>query len=433
MSMQKSSMNYKKRRDALVASVRLSHHAFQGPIVLFAPCDDPEKSFAQDSNFYYFSGIIEPASVMVLTDNQQTFYQPAYTNLRDQWVASPIKITQDYVQSLGFDELQTTGKTFNSIHIYPYFDFETYHTIITLLSDTLARGEKIFTVYPTNSYESFKVRMVVDRLALLIPHLKENIIDISPEIAELRRKKDMSEIEIMYKAADMSVQAHVASLLMLRAGNKESDMQAALEYVFTEHNAVPAYPSIVAGGLNGTVLHYTMNNKKLVDGDLVVVDAGARYGYYCADITRTYPVSGKFTPEQKELYELVLECQELVAEQAKPGMWLSNKEEQEMSLHHIALNFFKQHGYDQYFTHGIGHFLGLDVHDVGNSKRPLQEGDIITIEPGLYIPEKNIGIRIEDNYWIVDQTTPVCLTEALPKTIKDVEEMISQSFEVDQQ
>jgi Xaa-Pro aminopeptidase len=431
--MQKLDLNYKKRRDALVALVQAEHTAFAGPIMLFAPCDDPERSFVQDSSFYYFSGIVEPASVMALSKSEQIFYKPAYTDLRDQWVTSPVKITQSHVQSVGFDALKVTGELFNSIHVYPYFDFMIYKNIISLITEALARDEKIFTIYPTSSYESFMIRMVVDRLALVIPHLQENIIDISPQVAQLRRKKDMSEIEITYKAIDISVQAHAASLLMLRASNKESDMQAALEYVFTENGAVPAYPSIVAGGMNGTVLHYNINKQKLVDGDLVVVDAGARYNYYCADITRTYPVSGKFTPEQKELYELVLECQELVAEQAKPGMWLSNKDDQENSLHHIAVNFFKKHGYDQYFTHGIGHFLGLDVHDVGDRTRPLQEGDIITIEPGLYIPEKKLGIRIEDNYWIVDQTTPVCLSEALPKSVKEIEEMIQQSFEVDQQ
>lgn len=429
--MQKLDINYKNRRDALVALVRAEHTAFAGPIILFAPCDDPERSFIQDSSFYYFSGIVEPASVMTLSQSEQIFYRPAYTELRDQWVTSPVKVTQAYIESVGFNALRPTGESFNSIHIYPYFDFATYKYVIDLISQALKHDEKIFTVYPTNSPESFMVRMVIDRLASVIPHFKENIIDISPQIAQLRRKKDMSEIEITYKAIDISVQAHAASLLMLRAGNKESDMQAALEYVFTEHGAVPAYPSIVAGGMNGTVLHYNINNQKLVEGDLVVVDAGARYNYYCADITRTYPVSGKFTVEQKELYELVLECQELVAEQAKPGMWLSNKDDQDASLHHIAVNFFKKHGYDQYFTHGIGHFLGLDVHDVGDRARPLQEGDIITIEPGLYIPEKKLGIRIEDNYWIVDQTTPVCLSEALPKTVKAVEEMIQQSFEVD--
>lgn len=423
--------NYKNRRDALVALIKTEHSAFVGPIVLFAPCDNPNGLFEQDSNFYYFSGIVEPASVMVLIKKEQTFYQPDYTAMRDAWVASPVKITTDYMQSIGFDTLATTGQKVDAIHIYPYFDFTAYQNVMSLITDALHRGEKIFTIYPTNSSESWMTRMVIDRLSLVIPHLQENIIDISSQVSQLRRKKDMSEIETMYKAIDISIQGHYAAATQCKASNKESDMQAALEYVFTENLAMPAYPSIVAGGVHGTVLHYNSNNKKLVEGDLVVVDAGARYNYYCADITRTYPVSGKFTDEQKKLYELVLECQELVAEHAKPGMWLSNKDNQEMSLHHIAVNFFKKHNVDQYFIHGIGHFLGLDVHDVGDRSRALQEGDVITIEPGLYIPEKNIGIRIEDNYWIVDQTEPVCLSEGLPKTVKAVEEMMQQAFEVD--
>ncbi|MGZ6251188.1 MAG: aminopeptidase P N-terminal domain-containing protein [Candidatus Chromulinivorax sp.] len=426
-------MNYKQRRDQLLQSVRDAHHAFNGPIILFAPTDDPQRSFVQDSSFYYFSGIVEPAAVMVLDQERQSLYMPNYTSLRQQWLATPVQITDSYVQSIGFDNLEMTGQQCNAIHIYPYFDSTLYQYIIDLISKALQREEKIFTIYPDNSYQAWTVRMVIDRLALMIPHLKENIIDISGQIAALRRKKDMQEIELMYKAADISVQAHYTGISMLQAGNKESDVQAALEYVFTEHGAVPAYPSIVGSGLNGTILHYAANNHQFKAGDLVVVDAGARYNYYCADITRTYPVSGTFTQEQKELYQMVLECQELVAEQAKPGMYLMNKQEQDASLHHIALNFFKKHGKDQYFMHGIGHYLGLDVHDVGDVSQPLTQGDVITIEPGLYIPEKNLGIRIEDNYWIVDQTTPVCLTEGLPKQVKDIEDMVQQRFEVDQQ
>jgi Xaa-Pro aminopeptidase len=425
-------MNYKQRRNSLLQLVRDAHHAFAGPIVLFAPADDPNRSFVQDSSFYYFSGIVEPASVMVI-DEQQTFYMPNYSSMRQQWLATPVQITESYVQSVGFDGLQMTGTQCDAIHIYPYFDVMLYQHIIELITRALQRNEKIFTTYPDNSYQAWTVRMVIDRLALMIPHLKENIVDISAQVAALRRKKDMDEIELMYKAADISVQAHYTGVSMLQAGNKESDMQAALEYVFTEHGAIPAYPSIVGSGMNATILHYAANNQTLRAGDLVVVDAGARYSYYCADLTRTYPVSGTFTAEQKELYEMVLECQELVAEQAKPGMYLVNKKEQDASLHHIAVNFFKKHGHDQYFMHGIGHYLGLDVHDVGDTAQPLAQGDVITIEPGLYIPEKNLGIRIEDNYWIVDQATPVCLSENLPKLIKDVEEMVQQRFEVDQE
>ncbi len=424
-------MNYKKRRDTLIELVRMHHPDKCGPIVFFAPCDDPTQNFVQDANFYYFSGIVEPASVVIMHHDQHDFYYPAYTALRHQWVATPVAITEQYIQAAGFDHLRTTGASCAAIHIYPYFDISLYENIIALLRLAVERKENIFTVYGKNNYETFVTAMIIDRLAMAIPGLLNSIVDISPLIAHMRRKKDMSEIETLYKAVDITTQAHCAAVAMLKAGNTESDMQAALEYVFTEHQAVPAYPSIVGSGSAGTILHYTMNNKKLVDGDCVVVDAGARYNYYCADITRTYPVSGTFTQEQKDLYEMVLHAQELVAENAKPGVWLFNKDEQEASLHHIALRFFQQQGYDQYFPHGVGHFLGLQVHDVGDRSIALQEGDIITIEPGIYIPEKKLGIRIEDNYWIVDQTTPVCLSEALPKTVSAIEVLVKDSFDVD--
>ncbi len=429
--MKKINEIYRQRRDALIKLVQQDHHAFTGPILLFAPCETPNHVFAQESNFFYFSGLQEPAMVMQLSDQQQIVYQPDYSALRRTWVTSHMSVAQENQVELRFDQVQTTGKQADVMHIYPYFDFATYQHIIDLITNALARQEKIFTIYPMSSSESWNIRMVIDRLALVIPTLQENIVDISEQVAQLRRVKDMHEIETLYKAVEITTQAHFTAVSVLKAGNKESDLQAALEYVFTENLAKPAYPSIVATGLNGTVLHYHANNQKFADGDLVVVDAGAQYQQYCADITRTYPVSGKFTQEQQAMYELVLECQELVAEHAKPGMWLFNKENQEMSLHHIAMSFFKKHGVDQYFTHGIGHFLGLDVHDVGNRSKALQQGDVITIEPGLYIPEKKMAIRIEDNYWIVDQATPVCLSEGLPKTIKGVEEMIEQALHVD--
>jgi len=429
--MQNKNMNYKLRRDRLVDLVEKEHHAFSGPIILFAPCDDPGRSFEQDSNFYYFSGIVDPATVMILENKEQIFYRPAYTDMRSKWVATAVDITEKYVESVGFDKLSETGDTFSSIHVYPYFDFRTYQHVIALISKAIAREEKIFTVYPSNSYEAIAVKAIIDRLSLVIPHFKENIVDISSLTAQLRRKKDMHELEVMYKAVEITGYAHQAAMHALQPGINESQVQASLEYVFTENKATLAYPSIVAGGVRGTILHYDMNNQVLKDGQLVVIDAGARYQYYSADITRTYPVSGKFTQEQKDLYEIVLHAQELVADQAKPGMWLSNKNEQDASLHHIAANLFKKHGYDKYFIHGIGHFLGLDVHDVGDGALPLQEGDVITIEPGIYIPEKEIGIRIEDNYWIVDQTTPVCLSEAIPKSVKSIEELVQKSFDVD--
>ena len=188
----------------------------------------------------------------------------------------------------------------------------------------------------------------------------------------------------------------------------------------TASHARTSFPSIVAGGKNSTVLHYHENSGTLRNGDLVVVDIGAEYNNYCADLTRTYPVSGTFSKRQKEIYEVVLATQEYIASRAKPGMWLKNKDNVEQSLHHLAVKFLAQSGYDKYFPHGIGHFLGLDVHDVGDYTVPLQEGDVITIEPGIYIAEESIGIRIEDNYWITKDGA-VCLSENLPKEVEDIE------------
>src|SRR6185436_7465046 len=140
-----------------------------------------------------------------------------------------------------------------------------------------------------------------------------------------------------------------------------------------------------------------------------------------------YPVSGTFTKRQREVYDLVLETQEYIASIAKPGMWLSNKNKPEQSLNDLAKKYLTERGYGSYFPHGIGHFLGLDVHDVGDYALPLREGDVITIEPGIYIPEENLGIRIEDDYWIVKDGV-VCLSEFIPKRAEDIEAVVQQVY-----
>ena len=141
----------------------------------------------------------------------------------------------------------------------------------------------------------------------------------------------------------------------------------------------------------------------------------------------TYPVSGKFTKRQRELYDIVLDTQEYIAAIAKPGLWLSNKENPDMSLNHLARKYLNDQGYGEYFPHGIGHFLGIDVHDVGDAAQALQAGDVITIEPGIYIPQEGIGIRIEDDYWIVEDGA-VRLSEFIPKKAEEIEQMMQQKL-----
>jgi Xaa-Pro aminopeptidase len=246
----------------------------------------------------------------------------------------------------------------------------------------------------------------------------------------MRRKKDMGEIEALYKAVEITMLAHEAAAHALGHGVLEGEVQANLEYMFTGSGARCAFPSIVAGGKNGTVLHYVENSDQVKNGDLVIVDIGAENDYYCADLTRTYPVSGKFTQRQREIYNLVLATQEYIAELAKPGMWLSNKEHPDKSLNHLAKKYLSDRGYGHYFVHGIGHYLGLDVHDVGDYTTPLQEGDVITIEPGIYIPEEGIGVRIEDDFWIVRDGV-VCLSDPLPRTVEEIEHFMKEGLEAD--
>jgi Xaa-Pro aminopeptidase len=186
-----------------------------------------------------------------------------------------------------------------------------------------------------------------------------------------------------------------------------------------------AYPPIVGSGLNATTLHYWLNNRRMDAGELLLMDVGAECGGYAADVTRTIPVGGKFTARQREIYEIVLGAQKTALAAVKPGMTLGRHTPN--SLHAIVLEYFNTHGKDRngeplgkYFAHGLGHHVGLDVHDAEDPTLPLAPGHVITIEPGLYIPEEGIGVRIEDMVLVTD-TGGKLLTGALPREASDVE------------
>ena len=194
----------------------------------------------------------------------------------------------------------------------------------------------------------------------------------------------------------------------------------------------------MGGGKYGCILHYVDNDREMKAGDLVVVDIGAEHNFYCADLTRTYPVSGKFTKRQREVYNIVLDTQQYIADLAQPGYWLSNKDHPEKSLNHLAKAYLQKRGYDKYFPHGIGHYLGLDVHDVGDYKidgqwRMLESGMVLTVEPGIYIPLgskgvakkwQGIGIRIEDDVLVTKQGYDI-LSKGAPKEIDEIEALMA--------
>ena len=423
---------YSVRRKKLLKLIQEAYPQNIGKILLFSPLEIENQIFLQDSSFYYFTGILEPANVLSFDCvDGTTLYVPNFGDNRNKWVYSQNDINEKNISSFGIDSLKMSGDKIIDNQVFNYFSENDYCNIIELLKAMVVNKQTIFTLYPNDKRQYVFVRQVFDRLLLSVPQAREFIVDISSIVAELRRKKEISEIELLYQSVDITNAAFQAASRVLKNGANEAALQAAIEYIFIENESRPAYPTIVAGGKMATILHYNSNNKILNYGDLVLIDAGARYQHYCADITRVFPVSGKFTDRQKILYEVVLQTQQHVVEHIRPGVWLSNDKEQEMSLRHIALKFLKKNGFDKYFIHGIGHYLGLDVHDVGSRMLPLQEGDVITVEPGIYLPDESIGIRIEDNYWVVKDAEPVCLSEAIPKTISEIEEMVQESFDVD--
>lgn len=411
--------SYVVRRNALLKLIQKTYPDKNGALLLCSAFEKEREQFYQDSSFLYVTGIMEPGVVFLQTIGQEaTLYEPNYQVDRSAWL--PATYDKKYLQELDISKIESMGEEAPGYALDPFSDKKVYSKLAEAIEGIIKNGGVIFT--PLTEIQ-FECRAVVDKLCELVPELRSNLISIAPLIAQLRRKKEQQELEYLYRAVEITAIAQEAAAGVIRPGRRESDVQAAIDYIFAEGQATRAFASVVGSGKNSTVLHYVDNKDLLQKNDLVVVDIGASFHHYCGDITRTYPVSGTFTDRQKEIYEAVLKTQEFVAAQARPGLWLKNKDKPKESLHHMAYEFLKEQGYEKYFPHGIGHFVGLDVHDVGDYTQPLAEGDIITIEPGIYIPEEKLGVRIEDMYWIVNDEA-VCLSEGIPKTVKEIEDLM---------
>ena len=277
------------------------------------------------------------------------------------------------------------------------------------------------------------------------------IVDPTSILHEMRVLKTPEEIEIMQRAADIAAEAHVEAMKAVRPGMKEYEVEALLEQVFRRHGAAgPAYTSIVGAGANATVLHYINNDGELRDGELLLVDAGAEYKGYASDITRTFPINGRYTKAQREIYELVLETQMSCVEMVRPGVT-----HDELKAHSVEMLtegmvqlgllkgepavLIKEEKYKQFYMHGLGHLLGIDVHDVGiyyydKQSRALEPGVVMTIEPGIYvapdtkdIPEQylGIGVRIEDDV-LCTANGPRVLTTKVPKQADEIEALMAK-------
>lgn len=401
-----------------------------GNILLISNFEKERYRFRQESSVYYFTGISEPGVVCSFSigavDNS-TIFIPRYKESRHKWANSCIynKESKD-LENLGIRKIEPLGDACPGFSILPCADISSYKNLISFLKKSVNDGQAVFTLYKDIRYS--EQRLLLERLSKYVPNLMSCLIDIGDIVGKIRRNKSKSEIEKIFHAVKTTINAHEAAASIISPGKNEYEVQAGIEFVFKDAGGQPAFPSIVASGKNSTILHYVENNNSIKSGDLVVVDIGAEIDYYCADLTRTYPASGKFSTRQSEIYNIVKDTQEYISGLAKPGYWLKNNDNPNQSLHHLACKYLEERGYSDYFTHGIGHFLGMDVHDVGNYADPLQENDVITIEPGLYIQNENLGIRLEDNYWITKDGS-INLSEDLPKSISDIQDLMTLKIE----
>jgi Xaa-Pro aminopeptidase len=277
------------------------------------------------------------------------------------------------------------------------------------------------------------------------------IIDPGSLLHEMRLFKSAEEVALMRRSAEIAAEGHREAMRAARPGMKEYEVEALIEYVFRRSGAsAPAYNSIVGAGANATILHYVDNNAELKDGDLLLIDAGAEYEGYASDITRTFPVNGRFTAAQRELYEVVLDCQEKCVEMVAPGVTLEEMHQRSVELlteGMVRLGLLKgdvkklieEEKYKQFYMHRLGHYLGMDVHDAGlyhtdGQPRAVEPGMVMTVEPGIYVaedaedaPEKyrGMGIRIEDDVLVTAGGYEV-LTSAAPKRVEEIEALMAR-------
>ena len=414
---------YIERRKKLCKSIIDKYNTNKGIVCLIANYEPERGLFRQESSFYYLTGLQEPGLILTidLSSDSTLLFVPAYAISRTQWMDTSFfdNLCKNPAQT-GIEKIVSLGNQVAGYSIHQFGHIDQHAHLIMYLQTALLEQKTIFSPLSDSSALYISQRTLWLQLNRVMPTLEGACIDIHSLIAEMRCVKNMQEIEAIFKAVEITILAQETVAGIVGNDVEEAEVHGTVRYVMCTSGAIEAFPSIVGSGKNSTVLHYHTNSNRMHDGDLVVVDIGAEKNMYSADITRTYPVSGKFSERQKEIYTLVLETQEYIASLAAPGMWLRNKDMPEQSLHHLAKVFLDKKGYGRYFVHGIGHYLGLDVHDVGDYAEPLKEGDVFTIEPGIYIEEEALGIRIEDNYWMTEKGV-VCLSEDLAKTVDEIE------------
>ena len=373
--------------------------------------DYPQDSdFRQDNDFFYLTGLETAGSWLVLVartgePDQTILFIPARDSLEERWTGPTLGPGPDATRLTGIAEARSSADAKvairellnapGTVFYYPRYGGARDSSFLRELGLTDSLGRAI---------QKRNLRMLTGNLRLI---------------------KDADEIARMRKAIDITAEAQRDAMKAARPGMWEYELEALIEYTFRRRGAERVgFPSIVGTGINSTTLHYDKGRRQSEAGDLVVMDIGAEYGYYSADVTRTIPISGRFTPRQRALYDLVLGSQQAAIDSVRPGVTIGQ-------LNGIARAYMRDHSgdlcggesCDRYFIHGLSHWLGMDVHDVGDYSRKLVPGMVLTVEPGVYIPAEKTGIRIEDDVLVTANGYDL-LSKGAPRSAAEIEQLM---------
>jgi Xaa-Pro aminopeptidase len=388
---------YQARRAKLMKSLG------GGIAVLQARGEEDADGYRQDADFLYLTGLDEPGAVLVLCPEERTYKERLFLKPRnpdeERWTGVRPDISDSLRRATGIESISRT-------------------TYLGAAMIGLLRTTKTLQLIsdPGGPDDPERPEMTLyGKLSSRLPGV--SIKDRTDLLPAMRSVKEPRELEYMERAIATTVSAHRVAARSIKPGVEENWVAGLIDLEFKRGGAVrPGFPSIVGSGASSTILHYPEHDRTIGDGSLVVVDIGSDYGRYSADVTRTYPASGSFTPEQKKIYDVVLRAQQSCIDMIRPGVYMED-------LQRNAERVIRDAGYRDYFIHGLGHFVGLDVHDSGLYKKPLAAGMVITVEPGIYIPEKSIGVRIEDEVLVTSNGCRL-LTADLPRDPEAVERMM---------
>ena len=372
--------------------------------------------YRQTSEFFFFTGIKQPGCVLMLYPEDEkgqteTLFIPKPDPSREVWDGK--MLDKEAAEEInGFDAKSIQWEK----------DFE----------GAFLRAQQYADVLYAD-YDDMGLRFSTSRNMQFLQDVQSNLPGLhiaraSQITHNLRKKKSPEEIQVIEKAIDITGEALTDIWKHTKPGVSEYELEALLAYHFIINGARRyAYEPIIAAGLNAATLHYINNESRLEDGDVLLTDVGAEYSHYCADITRTVPVNGKFTDRQRNIYTAVLDVQKNLIEMIEPGVVMKDLNDQAKDMigdKLLALELIgDKEETSKYYMHSIGHFLGLDTHDVGSTKQPLEPGNILTVEPGIYIQEEKIGVRIEDNILVTEDGCRN-LSADIPKEIEEVENAV---------